>query len=179
MRHIAPNTYVHLIRRTSHYWPSTKAGCVARLSRIPVSSYVRDGYGRRGPSRGNPNCRQTVANRVEAGAPAYPRFRGFTCKTTLSRSGRCWFRTSDLCRVNAKAWRRRCSPMSRNAWKPRHSSQQHPAAVRRCSHGLVYYWCKGIRPDTATPMVLRALCARRRCPKWGMRLPLPARSTCG
>ena len=29
------------------------------------------------------------------------RVHGFTCKRTLFRSGRCWFRTSDLCRVKA------------------------------------------------------------------------------
>ena len=52
----------------------------------------------------NPNCRQTVVKRVESGTPTHSRIHGFTCKRALFNSGRCWFRTSDLCRVKAARW---------------------------------------------------------------------------
>ena len=43
----------------------------------------------------------TVVKRGTAGAPTDSEFCRFTCKTTFFLSGRCWDRTSDLCRVKA------------------------------------------------------------------------------
>jgi hypothetical protein len=68
--------------------------------------------------------------------------RPYISKTAFFWSGRCWFRTSDLCRVNAKRWRRGRSPTFGNTRKTADFSAAHVAIVRRCSRGLVYYWCK-------------------------------------
>jgi hypothetical protein len=73
----------------------------AALSWMTVSRREGDGYGR---GRALPQVSQlssTVVKRVEGGTPADSKHHGFTCKTTFFRSGRCWFRTSDLCRVKA------------------------------------------------------------------------------
>ena len=45
--------------------------------------------------RENVNCRQKSRGR----GTGLPGLCGFFCKAAFSRSGRCWFRTSDLCRV--------------------------------------------------------------------------------
>ena len=58
-------------------------------------------------------------------------------------SGRCWVRTSDLCRVKSRYCYLGGSPLFRNARKSADSSLAHVVGVRRCSRGLVYYWCKG------------------------------------
>ena len=56
-------------------------------------------------------------------------------------SGRCWVRTSDLCRVKSDPGCRSCSPLFRNACKIALLSLPVFTSVRRCSCGLVYYWC--------------------------------------
>ena len=87
----------------------------------------------------NSRCCCTIARNVPKALPCGP---CLCCKTLLFRSGRCWVRTSDLCRVNAKRRFRRCSLPFRKPRKRRCSGIRTAADVHRCSCGLVYYWCK-------------------------------------
>ena len=98
------NLPVQCIRkgRNSCSWPSTNAKVVARgfpgclsLVTLEMGTLQDKIY------RGNSNCRQTVVRSVEGWVPTYSRLCVFSCKVTPFRSGRCWVRTSDLCRVKA------------------------------------------------------------------------------
>src|SRR5829696_6750236 len=62
----------------------------------------------------------------------------FSCKRVFFLSGRCWVRTSVLCRVKADPWCRSCSPVFRNTCKSALLPLLIFALVRSCSCGLVY-----------------------------------------
>jgi hypothetical protein len=75
----------------------------------------------------------------EFSVPMY--IRHITCKEALSLSGRCWVRTSDLCRVKSDPLSRGSSLTFRNTCKIAYLPLEAFVSVRRCSRGLVYYWC--------------------------------------
>ena len=49
----------------------------------------------------SPRCCTVAAQRARRVTRAFAFASRFTCKTQLFQSGRCWVRTSDLCRVKA------------------------------------------------------------------------------
>jgi hypothetical protein len=63
------------------------------------------------------------------------------CKCAPLVCGRCWVRTSDLCRVKAGAWVHSCSLAFKNSCK---QTDYLAIVLRRTSPyspALVYYWC--------------------------------------
>ena len=70
--------------------------------------------------------------------------RSFSCKAQVSRSGADGIRTHALRRAKSEPYRRGRSPLFRNTCKLADFSVAHFVIVRRCSRGLVYYWCKRV-----------------------------------
>jgi hypothetical protein len=66
----------------------------------------------------------------------------FSLQNSTFLSGRCWVRTSVLCRVKAAPYRCGFSLMFRNTCKTQHSFSRLLAPARYCSPGLAYYWRK-------------------------------------
>ena len=62
----------------------------------------------------------------------------FTCKTLLFESGRCWDRTSGLCRVKADPCVRRCSLAFKNSCKQMNSTLEVPGRTCLNLPALVY-----------------------------------------
>ena len=77
----------------------------------------------------------------------------FTCKPPLFRSGAEGNRTPDLRRAKSDAECRRRSPLFRNSCKTKYLPLGAFVSVRRCSRGLVYYWCTGATQDASAPSI--------------------------
>ncbi len=84
-----------------------------------------------------------------------------TCKTACSSSGAEGIRTPDLRRAKSGAYRRRSSPLFRNTCKSADFSVAHFVLVRRCSYGLVYYWCKWVSAQHLTHLALISAAVQR------------------
>jgi hypothetical protein len=67
----------------------------------------------------------------------------FSCKSSRSQSGAEGIRTPDLRRAKSDPYRRGCSLVFRNTCKIGYWPLKAFVSVRRCSRGLVYYWCTG------------------------------------
>jgi hypothetical protein len=65
----------------------------------------------------------------------------FTCKSLYSRSGVEGIRTPDLRCAKSDRKRRGCSPPFENSRKMALLHLEAFVSIRRCSCGLVYYWC--------------------------------------
>jgi hypothetical protein len=64
-----------------------------------------------------------------------------TCNTVVFRSGAEGSRTPDLRRAKSRYYCRACSSLFKNTCKFEYSPLEAFMGVRRCSCGLVYYWC--------------------------------------
>jgi hypothetical protein len=98
--------------------------------------------------------------------------RDLPAKAQTTVSGAEGIRTPDLRRAKSGPYRRGRSPLFRNTCKVADFSVAHFVIVRRCSRGLVYYWCKRVLACCTTGRSPVAIVPRSR---WATRHPEPRR----
>jgi len=119
------------------------------------------------PSRHNEVVLVQTTNLVSPPGDRYLTPLGQQCGMVPLLLGLLGIRTPDLRRAKSGPYYRGRSPLFKNTCKSTYSSITHFLVVRRCSRGLVYYWCKktkatvGLTSQPGAQELGRLACARR------------------